>query len=235
MIKKNKECDLKSCFLCKLCLPEWLPAIGANRKMFWYKKGAQIFKEGEPLTGMYFIYQGALKVHKIWDADKELIVRFAKKGDIVGHRGLGNEAVYPVSATALEDVTVCYIDLPFFQASLKVNYSFIYELMMFYASELKESEKNMRNLAHMPVKGRIVQALLTLQQRFGKDEAGNIDLTFSRQDLASFAGTTYETVFRILNELVKENMIALSSKSVLIIDSESLAQLITNYELRITS
>jgi len=230
MAKKQQQCDLKSCFLCKLCLPEWLPAIDANRKMFGIKKGGLIFKEGDPVTGMYFIYEGAVKVHKLWDEEKELIVRFAKRGDIVGHRGLGKEAIYPVSATALENVTVCYIDLAFFQASLKVNYSLIYELMMFYASELKESERNMRNLAHMPVKGRIAQALLILQQRFGKDEEGNIDLSFSRQDLASFAGTTYATVFRLLNEMVKENMITLSSRSVLITDSESLLRLVTNYE-----
>lgn len=223
MKKNNHHCDLKSCFLCKLCLPEWIPAVQASRKTIRFKKGALIFKEGEEVTGMYFIYEGAVKVHKKWDADKELIVRFAKKGDIVGHRGLGNDAVYPVSATALEEVSVCYIDLAFFQASLKVNYSFISGLLMFYASELKESEKNMRNLAHMTVKGRIAQALLTLQHRFGTDEKGNIDLVFSRQDLASFAGTTYETVFRILTEMARENMVVLSSsKSIYIKDAGGL-------------
>ena len=94
--------------------------------------------------------------------------------------------------------------------------------MMFYAGELKESERNMRNLAHMPVKGRIAQSLITLQQRFGKDKNGNIDLVFSRQDLASFAGTTYETVFHILAEMVKGNLITLSSKSVAIKDTTAL-------------
>jgi CRP/FNR family transcriptional regulator len=88
--------------------------------------------------------KGTVKVHKHWGEDKELILRFAKKGAIIGHRGLGQDLLYPVSGTAIEPTTVCFVELPFFQASLKVNHDFLYELMQFFAAELKESERNMR-------------------------------------------------------------------------------------------
>ncbi len=78
--------------------------------------------------------------------DKELIVRFAKRWTIVGHRGLGSDIFFPVSATALERTSVCFIEKEFFDSTVKVNHNFLYELMMFFAAELKESEKNMRNL-----------------------------------------------------------------------------------------
>jgi CRP/FNR family transcriptional regulator len=140
----------------------------------------------------------------------------------LGHRGLGNDIYYPVSATALEASEVCFIDLDFFHSTVKVNYQFLYELMMFFAGELKESEKKMRNLAHMPVKGRIAQALLNFKAKFGTTEEGFIDLNLSRQDLASYTGTTYETVFRIMNELVLEGSIALSGKNIFITDEAKL-------------
>src|SRR3954470_15989601 len=101
-MKENKQgCDLESCYLCRRCLKEWIPAIGANRKTFIVKKGESIFNEGDEVQGIYFVYEGTFKVHKKWDEEKELIVRFAKKGDIVGHRGLGSDPLYPVTATAL--------------------------------------------------------------------------------------------------------------------------------------
>lgn len=228
MKKSKTSCDLKRCLMCRLCIKEWIPAVAANREMFRLGKGETIFKEGETVTGIYFIYEGAVKVHKKWDNEKELIVRFAREGDIVGHRGLGTDLLYPVTATALEDITVCFISLEFFQASLRVNYDFLFELMMFYASELKESEKNMRNLAHMPVKGRIAHALLTLHDRFGTDNNGFIKLTISRQDLASFAGTTYETTFRILLDLVKEEMIQVSAKDIMIVNKMGMQELATS-------
>jgi CRP/FNR family transcriptional regulator len=211
--------------LCRLCIKEWLPAVGAHRKNFSLKKGQLLFREGEPVNGIYFIFSGTVKVHKHWGEEKELIVRFARRGDIVGHRGVGAEMVYPVSATALEPVTLCFIDLEFFQASLKVNHVLLHELMMFYARELQESEKNMRNLVHMPVKGRIAHALLSLRDKFGCTEDGAIDMTLGRQDLASFTGTTYETAFRIMSELIQDNVIAVSGKSIAVLNADKLQEL----------
>jgi len=226
MKKTKKECDLKSCSLCTLCLKDWLPAIAENRETFELRKGETLFKEGEKVTGIFFVYDGAVKVHKEW-GEKELIVRFAGKGDIVGHRGLGNELDYPVSATAIETSLVCFIGIEFFFSSLKVNQDYLLQLMMFFAEELKVSERKMRNLAHMPVKGRVAQALLTLKGKFGVRD-GFIDLALSRQDLASYTGATYETVFRVLNELAEESLIKLSGKKLGILNSEKLT-LITNF------
>jgi CRP-like cAMP-binding protein len=225
MKRNNHTCDLKSCFLCQKCLPEWLPAIDSNRKSLHFKKGEQIFKEGEKVNGIYFVYNGKVKVHKKWGTEKELIIRFAKKGDIFGHRGLGHESYYPISATAIEPVDACFIDLDFFQATLKVNYEFIYQLLLFFADELQESERKMRNLAHMQVKGRIAQALLALRDKFGLSPEGAIDITLSRQDLAFFAGTTYETVFRIINELAQDHIIVLDGKNIAIADADKLLDL----------
>lgn len=230
MKRTKHECGLDRCFLCKTCLKEWLPALDAHRQTYQVKKGEQIFKEGERVTGVFFVYEGNVKVHKKWGPDKELIIRFAKKGAIIGHRGLGTNLYYPVSGTALENGIVCYIPIDVFEASLKVNHELTYELMMFFADELQESERKMRNLAHMPVKGRIAQALFSLKDKFGFTIEGFIDIELTRQDLASYAGATYETVFRIINELVADGIIVTMGKSIKIVDPEKLAVFISDGE-----
>ncbi|KAA2240360.1 Crp/Fnr family transcriptional regulator [Chitinophaga agrisoli] len=231
-MKKDKPgCDLQTCMLCRLCLKEWTPAIDTHRKQLSFKKGAMLFREGDPVTGIYFVYSGSVKVHKHWGNDKELIVRFAQKGDIVGHRGMGREMVYPISATALEPVTVCYVDLTFFQTSLQVNHGFLYELMLFYAQELQESEMNMRNLAHMSVKGRIARALLQLQDKFGINANGALQLQLTRQDLAGYTGATYETVFRVMSEFVKEGLITVTAKEIAVTNVSGLLRLVKEAEL----
>jgi CRP-like cAMP-binding protein len=174
---------------------------------------------------VYFVYDGVVKVHKKWGADKELIIRFASQGAIFGHRGLGGNNVYPISATALEDGVICFVDIDFFESTLKVNTDFTYNLMMFFANDLQISEKKMRNLAHMSVKGRVAQALVSLRDQFGKNDDGSINIELSRQDLASYAGATYETVFRVLNEMLKENLIKTSGKKIIINNREKLLEL----------
>ncbi|MBV4355593.1 Crp/Fnr family transcriptional regulator [Pinibacter aurantiacus] len=228
MKKSKHECDVESCFLCRLSMKEWLPAVKEHKKNFEYKKGELIFKEGDPVVGIYFIYKGKVKVHKKWGDDKELIIRFATGGGIFGHRGLGNDTVYPISATALETTTVCFIEKEFLLTSLKVNHDLMFNLMMFYANELQESEKNMRNMAHMSVKGRVANALLSLHSKFGIDGEGFIDLVLSRQDIASYAGTTYETVFRVLSDFSEEKLINASGKSIAIVDAERLRAIVNS-------
>ena len=222
-MKENKnKCDLKSCMLCRQCLAQWIPALDVNRKSYHFRKGEVLFNEGDDLKGMYFINKGHVKVHKKWGLDKELILRIAKDGDIVGHRGLGGDLIYPVSGTALEPTDVCFVDLEFFNSTLSVNHELLFSLMMFFAAELKESEKRMRNLAHMPVKGRIANALLFLKNKFGLTAEGTINLSLSRQDLASYTGTTYETLFRIMNELAEERAIKMTGKSITLLNEDSL-------------
>ena len=221
---KKLKCDLATCSMCKSCKSEWLKAIDVNRKLIHYNKGESIFHEGDNVKGMYFIFSGLVKVHKKWSENKELILRFAKDGAIVGHRGLGADTIYPVSATALAPSDICFVDLDFFMATLKVNPDYLFDLMMFFAAELKESEKRMRNIAHMNTKGRIGQSLITLQDKFGTDADGFINIEISRQDLASYTGTTYETLFKIMNELAEENAIHIDSKRTKLLDNPKLLE-----------
>lgn len=230
MDKTKHTCDLNTCFLCTTCLNDWKPAVETNKQNFIVKKGQQVFKEGDPVTGIYFVYEGYIKVHKKWDNEKEMITRFARKGDILGHLGLEGNKIYPVSATALVKTTVCFLPMDFFESSLNINNAFAIKLMRFFAGELQNSEKRMRNLAHMPVKGRVAQSILSLKNQFGLTAEGYIDIDLPRQDLASYSGAAYESLFRTINDLVSEDIISLVGKSIFIKDEEKLAQLISKNE-----
>jgi CRP/FNR family transcriptional regulator len=222
----KKKHGITNCYLSKNCLPEWLGAIEANKKVYEVKKGELVFKEGEPVEGIYFVYQGKLKVHKKWASDKELILRFATDGSILGHRGLcTTNSNYPISATALENSVICYIDMEFFNSTLKVNTDFTYKLMMFFADELQESERKMRNIAHMSVKGRLSQALLSFKEKFGLAEDGSLNIELSKQDISSYIGTTYETLFRILNELTDDKSIQVTKRNIFLLDEAKLTKL----------
>jgi CRP-like cAMP-binding protein len=223
-------CDLNTCFLCTTCVSDWKPVIELNKQNILLKKGQEVFKEGDAVKGIYFVYEGNVKVHKRWDNEKELIVRFAKKGDILGHLGLEGNNIYPVSATAMEAATVCFLPMDFFESSLNINNGFAIKLMRFFAAELQNSEKRMRNLVHMPVKARVAQAIITLKNQFGVNTEGFIDIELPRQDLASFSGAAYESLFRTINDLVAENIIAVSGKSITIKNEDELLQLIAKSE-----
>ena len=97
--------------------------------------------------------------------------------------------------------------------------------MRFMANELQESEKRVRNLVHMPVKGRIAQAFITLKNQFGINNEGFIAIELTRQDLSSFAGASYETLFKVINEMTDEKLIEVTGKSIRITNEVMLKRL----------
>lgn len=218
----KKKYFIDNCFLSQNCIPEWLPAIEANKKIYEFKKGELLFKEKDPVEGVFFVYEGTVKVHKKW-GDKELIIRFASSSSILGHRGLSTfNKNYPISATALENGMLCYVSMEFFMSTLKVNPEFTTKLLMFFADELQESERKMRNIAHMSVKGRLANALLSFKSQFGANEKNVLNIQLSKQDISSYVGATYETLFRILNELIEDKAIVVNKRSIKILNEDKL-------------
>jgi CRP-like cAMP-binding protein len=95
---------------------------------------------------------------------------------------------------------------------------------MFLADELQESEKKMRNLAHMSVKGRLCRALLSFKTQFGINENQALKIELSKQDISSYVGATYETLFRILNELIEDKAIVVDKRSIRLINEDKLIE-----------
>jgi len=223
----NVGCDLKSCFLCQNCMPEWKEVIAVKKTTTVFKKGRNIFSEGEEVKGIYFIYEGSAKIFMQWGGEKELILRFSKAGDILGHRGFGGDHHYPISATALEDSKVCFIHDDFLSATLKTNSGFTNKLLQVFASDLQKAEKRMRDLAHMEVSGRIALALLEINDTFGVNNDKFISAPLLRQDIASYAGTLYETVFKFFTVLTRKKILTTNGKQIRINSPEALRKMIS--------
>lgn len=223
---QSAPCRFDRCVLCGACSPGWRPQIASNRESLQYEKGEIIFREGKEVHGLYFIYSGSAKVHQSWGPGNDFILRFAVSGDVLGHRAQGGSSDCPVSATALERTTVCYLDNVFLEATANANPLFVRMMMQLYAEELQKAEKRMRGLATMPVKSRVAEALFVIREVLGADSEGYFRIPVTRIDIASYAGTTYEAVFRLLTVWAREGLVTTAGKKIRINYEEKLSELI---------
>lgn len=222
MMKELKQHVHEHCFMCSRVLNDWLPVLELERKVFRVKKGRSVFVEGDPVEGIYFVMGGLIKVHKDWGG-KELILRFAVQDTVLGHRGLSvQDDPYPVSATALQDSVVCFVPKSVFLSSLMVNQQFCADLLMFLAEELRLSEQKMLDINLKSVKSRMSKAILVLARDFGTDADQQLNISLNKNDLAAYAGTTYETSFRIMNELIASGCLKVKGKLIQIVDAAAL-------------
>lgn len=84
----------------------------------------------------------------------------------------------------------------------------------------------MRGLATMPVKSRVAEALFVIREVLGADSEGYFRIPVTRIDIASYAGTTYEAVFRLLTVWAREGLVTTAGKKIRINYEEKLSELI---------
>jgi CRP/FNR family transcriptional regulator len=199
-----------------------------------YKKGQTIFYEGMMPTGVYCLQKGKIKIVRHGSDGKEQIVRIVLEGGLLGIRSLMSGIRYSASAATLEESVVCYVDKKtFFKLSTK--YPHISQCVMtLICSLLEEAEAKMTSLAQKPVRERLAEGLIILDDLFnGKsvchatNEEHSISLT--REDLANIVGTATETVIRLLSEFKDERLIETDGRKILLIDREGLQKAAKNY------
>lgn len=211
----------------KHCSPEWQALIKEKCTTLSFEGGADIFMEGHPADQLYIVRKGKAKVYSTFESGSTRILRFARDGQVLGHRGIGEDFTYTVTATALAPTTVDLMPMPLFLSTLKANAAFSFHFMLFFAEELRRSEAQTKALMNMGVEQRVAKALLATLHCFGfdKDDKTLLAFTPSRQDLSEYAGTTYESTIRALSALHKKKLIKPVGKEIRILDLKKLEAL----------
>lgn len=207
----------------KHCTKEWLEFINYHCDIQLYKKGESIFNIGDQTKGLYLINYGKVKVLTS-NGETQRIIRLASDGDILGHRGFGGTWTYSITAIALDDTELTFLPINIFNQIVKGNPELGYFMVMFFAEELRDSER----LARLTqVKNGVSSVLYQCYKTFGleKENKTLLEYTLSRKDIANKAGVSYESVVRTLSDLNKEKIIKIDGKNIHILDLKLLREL----------
>jgi CRP-like cAMP-binding protein len=189
-----------------------------------------IFREGGYVEGIYFMQRGFVKLVSKRVDNREQIVRLAAAGQVLGHRGLGDDK-YPISAVALNDTTVCFIDNDTLYEVFMNNPKLTLQMMEFYSRELRKTQIRMKYLTQMNVKEKIAEALLFIKEVFGINQNdGTLNVRLTRQEIADMTGVAAEQVSREFGEFIKKKLIVKKGGSgIKLIDIEGLHAIVRKY------
>ena len=204
--------------------------ISDNKGCSFIKKNQELFSENTPATGFYCVYQGTLKLYKVGADGKEVIIRLLKPGDIIGYRALISNENYGASCAALEDAKVCFFPKSLFNSLLDGNADLMRKFLGIMSKDLREMEERFANWVNKPVRERLAESLILLNEGFGtKDKSGKIDISLSREELANIVGTATETLIRCLAELKADKIINYQGKEISILNPSKLLRIANLY------
>lgn len=189
-----------------------------------YKKGQTLFVEGNPPYGLYCVSEGNIKVTKLGSNGRENIVRLVTAGDVLGHRSIFTDQYYSATATALEDTKVCFLDKKYILDLVKTEPSISKNIMFRLGRDLGASETKVASLSQKSVLERTAELVLMLGATHFEEcsDGKKITLKLTREEMASYLGTSSETLIRCLSELKSEGIIGQSGKNILIKDEKRL-------------
>ncbi len=174
-----------------------------------YKKNNMILMEDEFGDTFFIISKGIVKITRISEEGREVILAMLGEGDFFGEMSLLDGETRSANAIAFDDAEVLilkrhdFIDL--LQKYPKIAISLLAEM----ASRIRKSDHQIESLSLSDAEHRIGMTLMRLAKDLGTIHHGVVEITKMpyQKDLASMAGTSRETVSRMLKLLEKKGMI----------------------------
>lgn len=188
-----------------------------------FKAGQFIFYAGNAPLGIFIIQKGLVKLEVTASSGVAHTLRLMGPGDALGYRSLFASEAYHASAVAVEDCELCFVS--------KADIMFVFakypemalKLLEHISKDLRVAEEKWMGQMDKGAAERIAEALLFLQDHFSHQ-------TWTRREIAQWAGTTPETVIRTLAQFEKEGLIdQTDGRSIRILSKDKLKDRISTH------
>jgi len=185
-----------------------------------YPKNSMVILEEEFGDIIFIILTGTVKITRVNDEGKEVILALLGAGEIFGEMAILDGEARSANALAQEDCELLAIQKSEFLNLLRRNFKISFSLMRELAKRLRKSDQQIEALSLSDAEHRIGVSVLNLAEDMGVIRKGQvtIDKLPFQQDIANMSGTSRETVSRVLKLFEDRHMITKVGHTVIIPD-----------------
>ena len=200
-------------------LPEdLLKRIAEQMHLREFERGAVLFWEGDPCSGLHIIEQGSVKLYRLSPQGRQYIVRVLQEGDTCNEVPTFDGGTNPVNVEALEHTRVWVIDAPMLKQLVETQPEFALKVLSNFAHNLRNLVRMVSEMAFYQVTSRLARLI---DETEGSKRGGP---HWTQEQLAARLGTVREVVARSLKELERSGAIRMEERRIHIADAEALKQ-----------
>ena len=214
------------CTLRELCLPASIGTEDIDRLDRIVKRRRPIarrerlFSAGSELKTLYVARAGSFKTVALSEDGQQQVIGFHLPGELMGLDALGS-GQHRCDAEALEPAAVCEVPLGDLDRVAAEVPGLQHQLLRVIGGSMGRDQEHMEMLGRRQASERVLLFLHSLAERYralGHPE-GLLELSMSREDIASYLGLVIETVSRSFSRLQDEGVIAVRGRQVRILDT----------------
>ena len=213
------ECAFRSLLFDKLDFDELLK-MDKYKSEVRYLKGEEILIEGDKIKEFVYLKNGLVKLSKMTENNKDHIISIAKPKTFIGFLTVFSHDTYQYTITALEESTLCFVDINVVKNTIKENGTFALDVLSKISQVSDEIINRRVNICSKQLRGRIAYLLIS----FSKEIYYNtkFDLPLTRKEFGELIDMSTENVIRILSEFRKDELIKIGGSKIEILNFESL-------------
>ena len=189
-----------------------------------------LFTEGEDARCLYLICSGYLKLTAGRAHDRQMIVRVAGPGSMLGLYAVLAHGVYEVSAESLTNAQLRPVERERFLSFLRTHREAQMRSVQCICQEYRFALQDACRIAlSETVAARVGRLLLEFGSQIGEHLNGGgfrFPLLLTHEEMASMACTTRETVTRTLGQFRKDSWISIEDSVVTVLQPDRLQDLI---------
>ena len=196
--------------------------IQRSTKFRTFHKGDIVFSPHSDYQ-LSIVARGSMKVYRITANGREQLLRVIEPGGYEGESQLFGASNQNLYGEALADTMVCALLRRDFMRLLDAHPQLSIRLLSTIASKMVRVEEQTQFLTMGRVEERLASYLLDLSKSAGGSRRVRIPMTM--KELASYLGTTPETLSRKLRYLEDRRIIARQRRDVVILSSQQLEEI----------
>ena len=194
---------------------------GATRDL---KAQTVLFREGDPARQSYLVLKGRLKLGKVHELGKEVLIRYIGPGELAAMITVLEGRDYPVTAETVGETRVVGWDR---RAMLQIMADYpqlSINMIRNSMDRLEDLQSRYLELHAEQVEKRIARSLLRIMKQSGRRSGDEIiiDFPISRQELADYNGTNLYPVSRTLSAWEKKGWVKSKKTRIIIVDPHAL-------------
>ena len=174
-----------------------------------YPKNSMIILEEEMGDVVFIVMSGTVKITRVNDEGKEVILAMLGSGEVFGEMAILDGESRSANALSQENCEVVTINREDFLNLLKTNNKVSLNLMTEFAIRLRKSDQQIEALSLDDAEHRIGVSILNLAEELGviRQGAVTVENLPYQQDIANMAGTSRETVSRVMKTFEDRGLI----------------------------
>lgn len=203
---------------------EKIAALGVRKK---YKKGSIILLEEETGAALFVIVSGKVKIVRMDDDGREVILSILGESDFFGEMAILDGLTRSASVVATSKSELFMIHRRDFLKLLNDYPMVAIALLRELTGRLRKADSQIKSLSLKDAAGRVANVVLQLADEIGMFRKGRVEIDELplQQDLANMAGTSRETISRMIHKFIKKGYLQMQGNKLIINDYESFKNL----------